>query len=169
MSQKRLPPRLIGCLAPRLVEGPATPLSLWSESLELEAARLAFFGGGPADAGEGSDTADFSASFWASLGKSGPSVEWSIFLSAGAGTHAIGGIVGIVAFFRIRCSSSEFSVAEPSSSFGLDRPARGIANDRSCNLVPGGSSQSRTWIREVSVPFDHTLSSDSRSCALRSV
>ena len=140
MVQKRLPPRLIGCLAPRLVEGPATTLSLSSESPELEAACLAFFGGGPAGAGEESDTADFRAS----LGKSRPGVEWSIFLSAGAGTHAIGGMVGMVALFRIRCSSSEFSVAESSSGFGLDGPVRGIANDRFCNLVPAGSSQSRT-------------------------
>lgn len=52
--------------------------------------------------------------------------------------------MGIVAF-KIRCSSSEFSVAESSSGFG---PARGTANDR---VVPVGSSQSRTWIREVGI------------------
>ena len=151
MVQKRLPPRLIGCLAPRLVEGPATALSLSSESLEPETACRAFFEGGPADPDEESDRADFSAGFWGSLGKSGPGVEWSIFLSTGAGTHAIGGIVGIGTLFGIRCSSSEFSVAESSSGFGLNGPVRGIANDRSCILVPAGSSQSRTWIREVSV------------------
>lgn len=55
--------------------------------------------------------------------------------------------MGIVCF-KIRCSSSEFSVAESSSGFGLDGPARGTANDR---LVPVGSSQSRTWIREVGI------------------
>jgi len=65
----------MGCLAPRLVEGPPTALSLSSESLELEAARLAFFGGGPPDVGKESDVADFSAGFWGSLGKSGPGVE----------------------------------------------------------------------------------------------
>lgn len=42
-NQKRLPPRLMGCLAPRLVEGPGTTLSLSPESLELEVTFLAFF------------------------------------------------------------------------------------------------------------------------------
>ena len=52
----------MGCLAPRLVEGPATTLSLSSESLELEAACFALFeGGGLADVGEESDAADFLA------------------------------------------------------------------------------------------------------------
>jgi len=60
MIQKRLPPRLMGCLAPRLVEGPATILSLSSESLEFEAASFAFFEtGGLAGGDGGSDAADF--------------------------------------------------------------------------------------------------------------
>ena len=145
MTQKRLPPRLMGCLAPLLVEGPATALSLSSESLELEAARFAFFeGGGLSCEGEGPDAADLSAG-WASLGKSEPDVERSTpFSFTGAGADAIGGIVGIVGFISLGCSSSEFSVAESLSGFVLDGPAWGKANDWSFNLVPANSSQSST-------------------------
>lgn len=60
MSQKRLPPRLIGCLAPRLVEGPVTAASFSPESLELEAACFTFFvTGGIAGGGEESDAIVF--------------------------------------------------------------------------------------------------------------
>jgi len=56
-SQKRLPPRLIGCLAPRLVDGTAATSSLSSELLGLEATCFALFVGGLAGGGEGSDAA----------------------------------------------------------------------------------------------------------------
>jgi hypothetical protein len=68
VNQNRLPPRLIGCLTPRLVDGPAPTLSLSSESLVGEAGRFAFFateglagGGGESDA---------IAGFWVSFDNS---------------------------------------------------------------------------------------------------
>ena len=133
----------MGCLAPRLVGGPATTLSLSSESLELEAACLAFFeAGGRAGGGEESDDTYFLAGLWASFGNSEPDVELSTsFLPTGAGEPTFSGPAGVVGFFSIRCSwSSESSVAESSEGFVLDGP--GLANGRSC-LVPDGSSQSR--------------------------
>lgn len=76
MNQKRLPPRLIGCLAPRLVDGPAAASSLSSELLGLEATLFAFFvTGGLAGGGEESDTAIFLVGLWASLGGSELDVE----------------------------------------------------------------------------------------------
>lgn len=132
----------MGCLAPRLVEGPATALSLSSESLELESASFTFFRtGGLAGGDGGSDSADFLAESWASLGSSERDIEWStFFLFMEPGAHAIGGLVGIGGSFSITCSSSfESSVAESFSRFVLNGPAWG----RSCNLVPAGSSQSR--------------------------
>ena len=85
--QKRLPPRLMGCLAPRLVDGPGTTLLLSSESLELEAACLAFFEAeGRAGGGERSDDTYFLAGLRVPSGSSEPDVELSTFFSStGAG------------------------------------------------------------------------------------
>lgn len=66
-SQKRLPPRLIGCLAPRLVDGAAATSSLSSELLGLEATCFALFVGGLAGGSEDSDTAVSVAGFSAPL------------------------------------------------------------------------------------------------------
>ena len=72
VNQNRLPPRLIGCLTPRLVDGPAPALSLSSESVH-EAARFPFFvTGGPAGGGGESDTI---VGFWAPFDNSGPDTE----------------------------------------------------------------------------------------------
>ena len=65
----------MGCLAPRLVEGPTATSSLSSESLELETAFLAFFkAGGLAGGDEQSDGVDFLTGLWPSLGNSEPDV-----------------------------------------------------------------------------------------------
>jgi len=135
----------MGCLAP-LLEGPATTLSLSSESLELDTARFTFFeGGGLADEDEGSDAADISVGFWAPLGKSEPDVDRSTTLPfTGAGTEIIGSTEDRAGLISLRCSSSESSVAESSSGFVLDGPAWGIADDRSFNLVPANPNQSCT-------------------------
>jgi hypothetical protein len=118
MNQKRLPPRLIGCLTPRLVDGPATTLSLSPESLELETAFFAFFAAGGLGGGEELDATYSLAGFWASL-----DIERSVpLLSTGTGERAIGGLVGRVDFFSISCPSSEFSVAESSSDFVFGGP-----------------------------------------------
>ena len=104
--QKRLPPRLRGCLAPRPVEGPGTILLPSSESLELEAACLAFFEAeGRACGGERSEDTHFLAGLWSFSGSSEPDVELSVFfLSTGAGEQIFGGCVSVVGSFRIRYS-----------------------------------------------------------------
>ena len=140
--QKRLPLRLMGCLAPRRVEGPAATLSLPSESLELETACLGFFWG-RAGGGEWSDDTGFLPCLRASPSNPEPDVELTtFFLSTGAGELIFSGRVGAVGFFSISCSwSSEFSVAESSSGFVLEGP--GVVSGRSGGLVPVESSQSR--------------------------
>jgi hypothetical protein len=146
LNQKRLPPRLIGCLAPRLVAGPGTTLSLSSDSPELKGACFAFFlAGGLAGRGEESDAAVFFVGFWGSFDNSKLGVEWSAsFLPMGNGERrGLDTLVGVTGFFNIRCSSSEFSVAELSSGLVLDGPAAaGVSPDLCSNFAPEDPSQS---------------------------
>jgi len=95
----------MGCLAPRLVEGPGTILLPSSESLELEAACLTFFEAeGRAGGGERSDGTVLLAGLWGSSGSFEPDVELSIFfLSTGAG-EVFSGRVSAVDSFRTRSS-----------------------------------------------------------------
>ena len=148
MNQKRLPPRLIGCLAPRRVDGPAAASLLSSDSLGLEAACLAFFlAGGRAGGGEESDGTDFLVGFWASLENSELDVGCStFFLSTGAGERVSGDTTSGAGFSNIGWSSSESSVAESSSDFAFDGPAPIVSHGRWCDFARVDSSQSESWI-----------------------
>lgn len=153
INQKRLPPRLIGCLAPRLVGGPATIPSPPSDSLELRTTCLAFFvTGGLAGGGEESDAKVFLVGLRASIGGSEFDVGWlTFFPSTGGDERVFGTSTGEAGFFNISCSSSESSVAESSSGFAFGGPVSSLSHDRCCDFGRVDSSQSGTWIRQVSV------------------
>lgn len=151
MNQKRLPPRLIGCLAPRLVDGPGTTTSSLS-SLELGVAWFVFFvAGGLAGGGEKPDATVFLVGFRASLNDSELDVEWTtFFLPTGSGERVFGAFTGEVGFSNTSCPSSEASVAESSSDFAFGGPVSSASCSCCCGFVPAYSNQSGTWIKQVS-------------------
>ena len=117
--------------------GPAASLSPSSESVELNAAFFVFFAAGSRGGGGESGSADFLLGSWASINNPEPELESSAFLlSAGTGERVPDGPASGEGFSSIGGSSSELSVAESSSDFGLSGPALRASNDLCCDFVP---------------------------------